>query len=66
MDTGILDLAAYSREEMQLDIHELMDPELRKPISECNLDFPHRCEVTGGGMKGSWDALGRVEEEPRA
>ena len=35
MDTGILDLAAYSREAMRLDIHELMDPMLRilKPRS---------------------------------
>jgi NADH-quinone oxidoreductase subunit I len=55
MDTGILDLAAYSREEMQLDIHELMDPSLRKPIGECALEFPHQCELDGGQMKGSWD-----------
>ena len=54
MDTGILDLAAYSREEMQLDIHELMNPELRKPLRECGLDFPHKCGVTGEEMKGSW------------
>ncbi len=57
MDTGILDLAAYSREAMQLDIHELMDPELRKPIGGCSLKFPHKCELTGGEMKGSWDAV---------
>ncbi len=55
MDTGILDLAAYSREAMQLDIHELMDPSLRKPISDCGLDFPHQCELHGGQMKGGWD-----------
>ncbi len=55
MDTGILDLAAYSREAMQLDIHELMDPKLRKPINDCSLKFPHKCEVTGGEMKGSWE-----------
>ena len=55
MDTGILDLAAYSREAMRLDIHELMKPELRKPIKECSLSFPHECKVTGGGMKGSWE-----------
>ncbi len=55
MDTGILDVAAYSREAMRLDIHELMDPGLRKPISHCNLTFPHKCELTGGEMKGSWD-----------
>ncbi len=56
MDTGILDLAAYSREEMQLDIHELMDPDLRKPIADCSLEFPHQCELSGGQMKGSWSA----------
>ena len=54
MDTGILDLAAYSREAMRLDIHELMDPSLRKPIADCSLDFPHQCESLGGKMKGSW------------
>ena len=58
MDTGILDIAAYSREEMQLDIHELMDPELRKPIQDCSLQFPHQCELHGGEMKGTWPALG--------
>lgn len=57
MDTGILDLAAYSREAMRLDIHELMDPKLRKPIGDCSLDFPHQCELGGGGMKGDWDML---------
>lgn len=57
MDTGILDLAAYSREAMQLDIHELMDPELRKPLGDCGLEFPHKCELSGGGMKGDWDML---------
>jgi hypothetical protein len=31
MDTGIVDVAAYSRRQMQLDIHELMNPKLRKP-----------------------------------
>lgn len=55
MDTGILDLAAYSREAMRLDIHELMDPSLRKPIAGCGLDFPHECSLTGGEMKGSWE-----------
>ncbi len=59
MDTGILDLATYSREAMRLDIHELMDPKLRKPISGCSLTFPHKCELTGGEMKGSWDAVDR-------
>ena len=41
---------------MRLDIHELMDPSLRKPITDCSLDFPHQCEPTGGQMKGSWSA----------
>ncbi len=40
---------------MRLDIHELMDPKLRKPIGECGLKFPHKCELTGGEMKGSWE-----------
>ncbi|MCP3915740.1 MAG: NADH-quinone oxidoreductase subunit I [bacterium] len=55
MDTGILDLAAYSREAMQLDIHELLDPELRKPVAACDLEFPHQCSVHGGEMKGGWE-----------
>ena len=55
MDTGILDLAAYSREAMRLDIHELMDPELRKPVAQCDLTFPHECEVHSGEMRGSWN-----------
>lgn len=58
MDTGILDVAAYSREAMQLDIHELMNPELRKPIAECDLDFPHTCEIHDGEMKGDWESVG--------
>lgn len=45
MDTEILDIAAYSRQAMKLDIHELMDPKLRKPNIECNLKFPHECRV---------------------
>ena len=57
MDTGILDLAAYSRQAMRLDIHELMDPGLRKPISQCNLKFPHKCELSGGKMHGSWNSV---------
>ena len=57
MDTGILDLAAYDRDSMKLDIHELMNPALRKPVIECTLDFPHKCEVHGGEMKGSWDGI---------
>ncbi len=54
MDTGILDLAAYSRAEMRLDIHELMDPRLRKPIGECRLEFPHQCSIHAGDMRGGW------------
>ena len=54
MDTGILDLAAYSREAMRLDIHELMDPELRKPLTDCNLDFPHECQIHEGELRGAW------------
>ena len=57
MDTGILDVAAYSRQAMRLDIHELMDPKLRKPLTQCNLNFPHKCELTGGKMKGSWETV---------
>jgi NADH-quinone oxidoreductase subunit I len=57
MDTGIVDVAAYSRDEMKLDIHELMDPALRKPIRDCRLTFPHRCRLAGEQMKGSWDRI---------
>ena len=57
MDTGILDVAAYSRDEMKLDIHELMDPKLRKPVGECGLKFPHECRLAGGQMKGDWDEV---------
>jgi NADH-quinone oxidoreductase subunit I len=65
MDTGILDLASYTREGMRLDIHQLMDPELRQPVSDCSLDFPHQCTVTGEEMKGSWDLVNKnAEEEP--
>ena len=62
MDTGILDLAAYSREAMQLDIHELMDPELRKPLTGCDLEFPHQCRVTGQELKGSWEGIEGAHE----
>jgi NADH-quinone oxidoreductase subunit I len=55
MDTGIVDVAASSRDEMKLDIHELMNPALRKPVEECRLRFPHQCRVSGGEMKGSWE-----------
>jgi NADH-quinone oxidoreductase subunit I len=51
MDTGILDVAAYSRDAMKLDIHELMDPALRKPVSNCSLTFPHQCRVANGQLK---------------
>jgi NADH-quinone oxidoreductase subunit I len=54
MDTQILDVAAYSRDEMKLDIHELMNPGLRKPVVECTLTFPHECRPAGGRMKGDW------------
>ncbi len=54
MDTGILDVAAYSRDEMKLDIHELMNPALRKPVGECTLKFPHQCQQAGGEMRGDW------------
>ena len=57
MDTQILDVAAYSRNEMKLDIHELMDPKLRKPVNTCTLKFPHKCAQAGGRMQGSWDAV---------
>lgn len=57
MDTGILDVAAYSRDGMKLDIHELMHPELRKPIGGCHLEFPHHCSLADGQMKGSWDRV---------
>jgi hypothetical protein len=40
---------------MKLDIHELMNPELRKPITECALTFPHECRHSGGQIRGSWD-----------
>jgi NADH-quinone oxidoreductase subunit I len=57
MDTGILDVAAYSREQMRLDIHELMDPQLRKPVIGCSLKFPHQCQLNAGQMKGSWEQI---------
>ena len=63
MDTGILDVAAYSREAMQLDIHELMNPELRKPLGDCDLDFPHECELHDGEMKGDWESVGVSTQE---
>jgi len=59
MDTGIVDVAAYSRGEMQLDIHELMNPKLRKPLTEqaCTLKFPYECRLTPGQAKGDWEQV---------
>ncbi len=57
MDTGILDVAAYSRDAMKLDIHELMNPSLRKPIGRCDLKFPHECRLAGEQMQGGWDQV---------
>jgi NADH-quinone oxidoreductase subunit I len=59
MDTGIVDVAAYSRGAMQLDIHELMNPKLRKPLTEtsCTLKFPHECRLTPGHVKGDWEQV---------
>jgi NADH-quinone oxidoreductase subunit I len=57
MDTGIVDVAAYSRDEMKLDIHELMNPALRKPVTECSLTFPHQCRLADGLLKGNWTGL---------
>ena len=55
MDTGILDVASYSRAQMKLDIHELMDPALRKPVGDCSLKFPHECKLHEGKMRGDWN-----------
>jgi NADH-quinone oxidoreductase subunit I len=57
MDTNILDIAAYSREEMQLDMHELMDPKMRKSTKKCNLKFPHQCSLHEGRTEGSWEKV---------
>jgi NADH-quinone oxidoreductase subunit I len=57
MDTGIVDVAAYSRDAMKLDIHELMDPSRRKPLTDCALEFPHECRIAGGTITGSFDAI---------
>ena len=57
MDTEILDVAAYTRDAMKLDIHELMDPKLRKPVNECTLKFPHQCALHGGQAAGSWEQV---------
>ena len=66
MDTGIVDVAAYSRQEMKLDIHELMDPALRKPIGGCSLRFPHQCRLEGGPMQDHWPATSVEASETRA
>jgi len=55
MDTGILGVAAYSRDEMKLD--ELMDPRLRKPLGDARLKFPHECRLAVGQTKGSWNGI---------
>ena len=67
MDTGILDVAAYSRNEMKLDIHKLMDPTLRKPVGECNchLKFPHQCRLSDGQMKGDWNGRSSTDRNSR-
>jgi NADH-quinone oxidoreductase subunit I len=64
MDTEILDIAAYSRDEMKLDMHLLMDPKLRKPLTQCTLRFPHRCALKGGAMSGSWQEVEGSSEQP--
>ena len=46
---------------MGLDIHERVDPKLHKSIPHCDLDFPHKCEVSGGEMKGSWEEADKSE-----
>jgi len=43
MDTEILDIASTSRDGMKLDLHDLMDPKLRRPLTHCALSFPHHC-----------------------
>ena len=57
MDTEILDIAAYSRDAMKLDIHELMNPALRKPLPQCTLKFPHTCALHNGETTGSWETV---------
>ena len=42
---------------MRLDIHELMDPKLRKPVTDCNLKFPHECRLHGGKVEGDWEQV---------
>ncbi len=65
MDTGILDVAAYSRDAMKLDIHELMDPSLRKPVETCQLKFPHACRLANGEIRGAWaDVYGGARPQP--
>ena len=57
MDTDILDVAAYTRSAMKLDIHELMNPALRKPVAECTLKFPHKCAIHDGELRGSFELV---------
>lgn len=57
MDTQILDIAAYSRDAMKLDMHELMNPGIRKPVTRCTLKFPHRCGLKAGQAQGSFEAV---------
>jgi len=57
MDTGIIDVAAYSRDAMKLDIHELMNPSLRKPLTECMLEFPHQCRLASGETSARRDRV---------
>ena len=52
MDTGILDVAAYSRDEMKLDIHELMNPALRKPVGGVPAQVPARVPGHGRDDEG--------------
>ena len=44
-----------------------MNPQLRKPVNNCDLKkFLHQCNLTVGGMKGTWDqAKGGTESQGR-
>ena len=42
---------------MKLDIHELMDPALRKPVGGCSLRFPHECQLHEGQIRGDWNEV---------
>ena len=52
MDTGIVDVAASSRDEMKLDIHELMNPALRKPVADVRPHVPTPVPRLGRGDEG--------------